>query len=336
VSDDTIVNVVCDGCGTKPYSEVGARLGSQKIPGIILKQVETVGSLKDIDWGRIEEEVLQLIGKTAEMFCPDDNITNIFTSYFQFSVVVMIIKKDEVMIASCGDGVFAHDEKVFVIEPPIPNAPPYLIYRMVKSKGYVTDEHTRFKIVYKTSLSKVKNCIMIGSDGATSLMKNKLEMLQHPGYFVENGEERLQSDLERIIFTQELYLPDDTTICMVRTNAMQEKLLAKRMPIVELRGQLKEKEQEIYALEEERVEMLGEIQALTRERDALKRSQFSFFNRGHALVTTLTTQNQKRTARQVSTGIKSTPPAVKIVPKKTVGKQKKASSKKITNKKGSK
>lgn len=158
--EDKIVSIICDGCSSSIYSEVGAilflRLFRQRYKSIKLNPIEIAeNTFKDILNLMAPEE--KLIDKTIENF-------------LCFTISISIEYDNEYKTYTCGDGVIVAITKNKEIEYSIlqddPNYPKYLAYKFIKNRNKMAaykDEEITFTIntFNKDHYSKVG----VGSDG---------------------------------------------------------------------------------------------------------------------------------------------------------------------------
>lgn len=172
-SPNGIVAVVCDGCSSGEYSEVGAELGSRIIVDAAANLLVGREGILDSEEGSdvfchdLMEETLDRVNDIAWKI--DASFKANVENYFLFTMLCLVMAPKTTLIISCGDGVYAANGKVSVIGPYPGNAPPYLAYRLIPSDRRVA--LTR-RGVYATDQI---NSVLIGSDGVVDLV-NASEM----------------------------------------------------------------------------------------------------------------------------------------------------------------
>ena len=161
-----IVAVVCDGCGSSPYSEVGARIGSK----IIARHL----SFCNTECNDLEErkEVIlhDLDGMARTIDCLDP--VSSVGDYLLFTCIAVIINDDKTLIVSIGDGTIVLNSEVTHLGPFEGNAPPYISYNLIKD--YLRSDHNMdlgFKILHHIPTASVEN-ILIGTDGLDDFEEN--------------------------------------------------------------------------------------------------------------------------------------------------------------------
>src|SRR3972149_11498826 len=141
-SENAIVGIICDGCGSLPYSEFGATLGSQFLSQNISEKIETTHKIVTnncvfMNWPELilqaTDELLIKIKELCKILQPPRN-------YFLFTIIGFIKNKNQIIIFSIGDGFYGikyriSGEQIFKkIEPMEGNAPPYLFYKLENRK----------------------------------------------------------------------------------------------------------------------------------------------------------------------------------------------------------
>lgn len=169
-----IVGLVCDGCSSGMYSEVGANIGAK----LIRKAIE-----RNIAWYSIQGKtadflelvrhwVLTEIHVQSTLLRPTvDDIVHVIQNYFLFTVIGFIMTEEKTTTFALGDGVIIVNGNNKTIGPFAYNAPPYLTYDLIKkSVRNFNEVDQRFKIIDELPTSEVES-ILIGSDGIVDLCK---------------------------------------------------------------------------------------------------------------------------------------------------------------------
>jgi hypothetical protein len=162
-SDNTIIAVVCDGCGSSRNSEVGAKLGARlaveafRIWLPVLNEAPAATALEQV---RIH--LLEQFGKLIKEM-GDDPLKTIL-NYFLFTIVGAVITPEKVVTFTHGDGVLAiNDDYAHLVYPD--NAPPYLTYDLVRDHlNPSIHEHLMFNVHWEGHPEEVQH-LLIGSDG---------------------------------------------------------------------------------------------------------------------------------------------------------------------------
>lgn len=165
---DCTLAVVCDGCGSSPHSEVGAKLGA-KLWLTTLRQHLHKNS--GINWEIIEQEILKQLESIAKTIAVSQTFVEIIHNYFLFTTVGVAITPAQTTIFSLGDGVIAVNENLTII-PDFPNnAPPYLAYKLLNPKA-------EFNIClhFEMPTSDIQS-ILIGTDGVKDFLESAHKLL---------------------------------------------------------------------------------------------------------------------------------------------------------------
>jgi hypothetical protein len=162
-SGNTIIAVVCDGCGSSKNSEVGAKLGARltiealRIWLPVLDEAPAATALEQVRLHLLEQfgKLIQEMGKD-----PLKTILN----YFLFTIVGAVITPEKVVTFTHGDGVLAiNDDYANLIYPN--NAPPYLTYDLVRDHlDPSIHDHLTFNVHWEGRPEEVQD-LLIGTDG---------------------------------------------------------------------------------------------------------------------------------------------------------------------------
>ena len=156
--------VVCDGCGSQPSSEVGAKLSAPLLTSAMLHYAH----ITNLDIYRTlylaEQDLLshltQVTRKTEATY--PGRSKNI-SEWLLFTVVGFLMTPEKTWIFSLGDGVYCVNDEMVVKEYE-GNAPPYLGYRLISPE--YKDLHLDVDICFET---EVIDSILIGTDGVAQL-----------------------------------------------------------------------------------------------------------------------------------------------------------------------
>ncbi|MFC1645475.1 protein phosphatase 2C domain-containing protein [Patescibacteria group bacterium] len=271
VNGEVIGGVICDGCGTMPHSEVGAKWGVAIISRLIVRELENKGN---VDWVLLADEVVESIEAAATGFqLAGQDVRGVINEFFLFTIMVVVAIDDKIVIASCGDGAFRIDEKVYKITSPVFNTPTYLSYRIVGSRCYVPDE-IKINVVCEFPVKDLKKGVVIGSDGLLSLLEGNPEELFHPALLRGEGTQ-LRIWLRSKIFDQANQLTDDVSLVIIRTEEIQERLIQESCEIGLLARDLKNEQSVNSVLKSKIVKLEKQIDDLKldlRRKDSEKDS----------------------------------------------------------------
>lgn len=165
ISDNFIVGVIADGCGSSRYSEVGAEIGARIATKILAQEFQNRKLIpKNIRTNLLrllkEELVWNIAGiaKTIQVDSQEDTIEE----GFLFTLIGFMIDPMDATIFSMGDGVFAVNGEIEII-PSFPgNAPPY-IANLARERRL--DRPTSDFVIRAEIETKNLQSLLIGSDG---------------------------------------------------------------------------------------------------------------------------------------------------------------------------
>lgn len=117
------IGVVCDGCGGKVRSELGAVFTANLVVDRLMQSLLYQGDR----WGMIEQWVISDLIELASLYRKRDVSEILFTT-----IVGFLIHEEEgtVTVFNIGDGYYGVNLETTVLESPIPNTPPYLAYQI--------------------------------------------------------------------------------------------------------------------------------------------------------------------------------------------------------------
>jgi len=178
-TSDFTIAVVCDGCSSGKYSEVGAQFGSLLLTHTIADHLRvrsgwTIRNPREIlAWSIIRRDALWEMRKWARGIGAEDSEGRVNPSfvndYFLFTVVCVVITPERTEFASIGDGCISVNGETSFLGPFEGNMPPYLGYGLVKTS--MKEEQMQF-VVHKAMKTEDLQSFLIGSDGLTSLHKS--------------------------------------------------------------------------------------------------------------------------------------------------------------------
>ncbi|MGI0485450.1 protein phosphatase 2C domain-containing protein [Pantanalinema rosaneae CENA516] len=234
---DITIAVVCDGCSSGTYSEVGATLGVRLVTNAIAQTLQ-IGKVEQPGfWSVVQQGVLQQLSQLVFML-DGDSLQGVY-DHLLFTIVGAVITPTVTTLFTIGDGVLLlNGEEVSI--PTFPsNAPPYLAYGLLEPSP-IPPEQLPFQVHGCLPTDRVRS-LVIGTDGVKDLitvadqpLPGKLEPVgkieqfwQHDRYFQNPDQLRRRLSLinREVIQTdwqqQQLYrvgglLPDDTTLIVIR------------------------------------------------------------------------------------------------------------------------
>lgn len=120
--------VVCDGCGSGAFSEVGARLGSQLAIRIVVDELGRGASPREV-WPAVRARLGGELERIADAMGGDRE--RVVHEHFLFTVIAAAWSGDEVAVWALGDGGYAFGDRVVELGPFDNNQPPYLGYDLL-------------------------------------------------------------------------------------------------------------------------------------------------------------------------------------------------------------
>jgi serine/threonine protein phosphatase PrpC len=170
---DHIIGVVCDGCGSGEYSEVGANIGGPALAWeLSASGIHKAGN----DPSKIDEllkRVRILVSSRLSKCASRVGLPYVesVSDYFLFTVVAFVIGREYTYIISIGDGFYALNQKQVTLGPFENNAPPYIAYNLVADRLQgITKEELCFVVHEVISTPEVKS-IVLGTDGVDDLIE---------------------------------------------------------------------------------------------------------------------------------------------------------------------
>lgn len=242
-----LVVVICDGCSEQPSSGVGADIGANLTAKIVSRELEKHGDVTLIDWVEVTQQLRIDLMAVATIMARDydtESFERMVAERFLFTTLVAVVHDDHIVVAALGDGLVIEDDKVHVIEPPIPNSPPYIGYLLLRDTGYHSPEfvsHLQFRPVLDCKMSELQKGVIVATDGLKPLLQ---EDLHHPALLA--GPRNLQRWLnvqttEKV--ENDTIVPgrcdDDVTFVIFRTEEQQRQLMTLRLAVVEFLQKLK-------------------------------------------------------------------------------------------------
>lgn len=165
---NTVVAVVCDGCGSRGNSEVGAKIGAELLLSALERRLPSIpqAELTTDFWESLRQELLAEIRLLARSMAGLRSVTETVAENFLFTVVGALVTPEHCYIFSIGDGLAIVDGETKIFGPFPNNAPPYLAYGITGSK---VAEHASMVTFSVAVYGALKHGLLIGSDGAVDL-----------------------------------------------------------------------------------------------------------------------------------------------------------------------
>jgi hypothetical protein len=223
---DRLVAVVCDGCGSAPHSEVGARLGARIVSTRLFELLSEGTSLDEASlWDALRDDLLGALAPLARL--AGESVEATVSDLFLFTIVGLAIRGDEGRVFAAGDGLVVIDGAVTRLGPFPGDAPPYVGYGLMGAKRH------GFSVV-KAFDARAIHHALVGTDGATALADAEGEELSRTWlddrHFTNrdglrrtlalwNREEARPLWAERRIERRRGLFEDDATVVVVRRKA---------------------------------------------------------------------------------------------------------------------
>ncbi len=179
---EVLISVVCDGCGSAPNSEVGAKLGSKILSELIYKNIAYIarGGRKFGDnnfpgyvdgFNIIEQQFLAQISVLANSMSDSlSSFRNVINDYFLFTTVGFVVLEYNTYTFSLGDGSILVNGKEHCQQEFPGNAPPYFAFKLT-APGHHDYKDLKFNVTpHETSNIET---IMSATDGVDYINDNK-------------------------------------------------------------------------------------------------------------------------------------------------------------------
>ena len=161
------IAVVCDGCGSGQYSEVGAQIGARLTIESLTRALSSqssqgnpISSHELLE--QVRQDLLRQIDNLAQAM--GGNWLQTLKDYFLFTIVGVVITSTDILVFSLGDGVIIINGKEIDLGYFPGNAPPYLAYGLCK-----TASNYKLRSHLLPPLEQVES-ILIGTDGVRELI----------------------------------------------------------------------------------------------------------------------------------------------------------------------
>jgi hypothetical protein len=242
--DQYTLAVVCDGCGSRLHSEVGATLGARLTLSAVAQQwlkvtaSETLPALPEF-WPQVQSDLLSRLQHVISSLGGDPWET--VQNYLLFTILGVFMTPDTTTVFGVGDGLFVVNGTVHTLGPFAHNAPPYLAYGLAPP-GQLTlgPEMTTLQVYQQVPTPEIES-LLLGTDGVLDLINRAAVPLpgkptvlgdlqqfwQDDSYFNNPDRVRrqlalanrevIQPDWPRQQLTRQPgLLPDDTTLVSIR------------------------------------------------------------------------------------------------------------------------
>lgn len=171
---EVTVAVVCDGCSSGRFSEVGAQLGARLV-ATGLRDALAMGKPPDEALERSRLDVLAHVRALANAI--GESLSQAVNDYFLFTAVVAVIGPDRTFVAGIGDGMFVYNGEPVRLGPFPNNEPPYLAYAITGS-SLAGDRGAALRFMrYLDVPTGEVSSLLIGTDGAADLAEAQERLL---------------------------------------------------------------------------------------------------------------------------------------------------------------
>jgi hypothetical protein len=207
--DDCGVAVVCDGCSSGAFSEMGARLGCQLALRVIREAL--LGERPCDLWPVVRANLVAELTRIADAM-PGAR-EQIVHDHFLFTIVAAAWKADEVAVWALGDGGYALGDRVIELGPFANNEPPYLGYDLL---GAPPPSHLEIADAGIGSVAVATDGVLeVGLAGLVDrrcfehedALRRKLAVLAKPS-------ERIDWDERRVVRTPAALQDDGAVACL--------------------------------------------------------------------------------------------------------------------------
>lgn len=239
VTPETLIAVVCDGCGSGQHSEVGAKIGAKLLPKMITQTLaESEFDLTDSGfWTQVCDRTLSHLHSLIVAMGGDyrqESYWEIVSDYFLFTLVSVIFTRSKVLFSIIGDGITFWNKNQETISF-LNNTPPYLAYNLKPYLSQKIDQYIPFQISSPIETKHIQS-LVLGTDGVKELIQKsehnipgKTEKVGHISQFWT--EDRYYKNPDQLRRTLSLInreitnpgqpkevglLPDDTTLIVIR------------------------------------------------------------------------------------------------------------------------
>ncbi|MGE0545791.1 MAG: protein phosphatase 2C domain-containing protein [Kofleriaceae bacterium] len=207
--------VVCDGCGSAPSSEVGARLAAKLVLAGLAARLRSGHRPSDLAmWTAIRRDVIAHLAQLAHAM--PGELATIVHDHFLFTVVAAAVAGGEVAVWAAGDGGYAVGDRACMLGPFADNQPPYIGYELL---GELVPTPIALDVA-----SAECGSVLVATDGVTELGFDALDLdraFAHPDglrrqlSLLARSNEHIDWDNRRIVRTA-ARLQDDGAVAALR------------------------------------------------------------------------------------------------------------------------
>jgi hypothetical protein len=165
-TDDYLLVLLADGCGSSQNSEVGAQLGVLLAARIMAAELEKFGR---VNYPRVNRGLVNELGWMTKRLGGDPLTT--IRNYLLFTLVGAVITPEAAEFFSFGDGVIGVNGHVIEVEPQgsVHNAPAYPAYQLLEPEALqIIPGELRFQVHFDLPTSQLESFV-VGTDGVSEL-----------------------------------------------------------------------------------------------------------------------------------------------------------------------
>ena len=166
VEENSLVAVVCDGCGSGAQSEVGAAIGARLLVAEASRAIALGGAVDSAAlWEEVRANVLARLSDLVAAM--GSKRSRLVSEMFLFTAVGLAVAPDRAVIFAAGDGLFAIGNDVERLGPFPRNEPPYLAYGLLEEDP-LGPASPRL-LVHRAFSTSELDTVLLGTDGAADL-----------------------------------------------------------------------------------------------------------------------------------------------------------------------
>jgi hypothetical protein len=167
VEGESLVAVVCDGCGSGAQSEVGAAIGARLLVAEIGRAI-ALGRAIDSPalWESVRQSVLARLSDLVAAM--GGKRSHLVSEMFLFTVVGLAVTPDRAVIFAAGDGLFAVGDYIQRLGPFARNEPPYLGYGLLDRDPL--GPASPGLVIHRAFAASALDTVLLGTDGAADLL----------------------------------------------------------------------------------------------------------------------------------------------------------------------
>jgi protein phosphatase 2C-like protein len=217
-SDDGLVAVVCDGCGSAPHSEVGARIGARLFVQAATRLLGSSFGARDL-LEQVSQDVLAGLRVLARQMSDAGGFVRTVRDHFLFTIVGLLVTARGATTFCLGDGLLVVNGFRTQLGPFPDNQPPYLGYRLLPDLPEIPEHafvHSLSLNVFATMPVDAVQSVVLGTDGAIELdgqFWNDDRFFRNP--------DMVRRRLAVLNRGPQPGLSDDTTLVVVRRKAAE-------------------------------------------------------------------------------------------------------------------